>query len=144
MKVAILGAGAVGLGLAATLHEASASVRLFTRPENPQPELAPHGLRREGLFGEIQTPPGAIPTKSSLASLQSDPADFLMLCTKTPAIPEVARQVGRVWPILNPKPIVVLCQNGWGARNAWPNSFRPATSSARESSPVFPGRHRAA
>ena len=38
-----------------------------------------------------------------------------MLCTKTPAIPEVARQVGRVWPILNPKPIVVLCQNGWGS-----------------------------
>ncbi len=115
MKVVIIGAGAVGLGLAATLHEASVTVRLVTRPENPQPDLSSRGLRRHGLFGEIQTPPLAIPTETSLESLHGDPADFLMVCTKTPAIRDVARQVGRVWPILNPKPLLVLCQNGWGS-----------------------------
>jgi 2-dehydropantoate 2-reductase len=115
INVSILGAGAVGLGLAATLHQASASVRLITRPENPQPKLSSQGLRRHGLFGTAHAPPTAIPVESSLESLQRHPTDFVMICTKTTAIPTVTQQLAEIWPRLKTKPIIVLCQNGWGS-----------------------------
>ena len=51
MKVAVIGAGAVGLGLASCLLESGVNVRLVVRSSRQRAALEREGIRRSGLFG---------------------------------------------------------------------------------------------
>lgn len=114
MKTVIVGAGGVGLGLGSCLHASGAALHYVVR-RGPSPHpLETHGIERSGLFGDARVPPGVVRVSRGLAALVDTAPDYLLVCTKTTSIAEVATGLGEVWHGLGSEPVVVLCQNGWG------------------------------
>ncbi|HEM47198.1 MAG TPA: 2-dehydropantoate 2-reductase, partial [Alphaproteobacteria bacterium] len=114
MRTVVVGAGGVGLGLGSCLHASGAALHYVVR-RGPAPHpLETHGIERSGLFGDARVPPGVVRVSRGLASLADTAPDYVIVCTKTTSIAEVATGLGEVWHGLGSEPVVVLCQNGWG------------------------------
>ena len=114
MKVAIVGAGAVGLGLGATLYHGGVPLRVIARDPETRRSLRSHGLHRRGLFGDVHVPAGAIRIDEDLDALHEDPVTVLLVCTKTTTSAELARDLATAGLAKENGPRFVLCQNGWG------------------------------
>ncbi len=111
MRVWIVGAGAVGLGLASALLAGGARVGLVARGETMR-ALRRRGLRRSGLFGERLHPPQSFALAGEIAAIDA-PADFVLVATKSFDSKPVAQVlVGAT--ALGEDTRVVLFQNGWG------------------------------
>ena len=48
-------------------------------------------------------------------ALVGQPADWILVCTKTPAAEEAAAGLARAWDQIGGERRVVICQNGWGS-----------------------------
>lgn len=114
-KTIVVGAGGVGLALAASLYAAGRTPDVIVRdPMGPHP-IERDGLIRRGLFGEVIVPPGEIRVGHGLGELAGRAPEHLLICTKTTALPGIAASLGAIWPTLGSEPVVLLCQNGWGS-----------------------------
>jgi 2-dehydropantoate 2-reductase len=103
MKIAIYGAGAIGLWLGVHLARAGAQVSIVARGATL------HALQRDGM---VLHSAGA--TINSPVTAAQDPAamgvqDVVIVCVKTPALREVAQHAG---PLLGPHTIVLSAMNG--------------------------------
>jgi 2-dehydropantoate 2-reductase len=114
MKTGIVGAGAVGLALGSCLHEVGQPPLFVIRGGTEPHPLETHGLRRTGLFGEVAVAPEELKVCRSIGDLVKHELDFLLICTKTTASAALARELGAIWSELPRKPLLVICQNGWG------------------------------
>jgi 2-dehydropantoate 2-reductase len=109
-----VGAGAVGLALGTCLHRGGFALTYVVRETDASHPLARNGIRRTGLFGEVEVPARSVDLRSSFDSLRGAHVDCVLVCTKTTSSGEVAASLGAVWSSLVDEPHVVLCQNGWG------------------------------
>jgi len=124
----------VGLGLSSCLIEAGASVQIVARPAAVT-LLRAAGLRRGGIFGAFTAPPSAFACAATLDEILAQPAapaeppsqgvaladpfDFILICVKSFDTVAAARDLAR-HPALRAAPTsLVLCQNGWGNREAF-------------------------
>ncbi len=114
LQIAIVGAGAVGLGLGSGLARVAAGVHFVTRTGQAAEALRARGIQRRGLFGDVDVAGDRISAAASLASAAERPLDFLLVCTKSTASPALAVELSRLWKRWSRPPRVVLCQNGWG------------------------------
>jgi len=114
MRVAVVGAGAVGLALGSCLAAAGERPRFVVRDEEATRLLAREGVRRSGLFGEHHAEASAIALCRSIADLADEPVELILVCCKTHDSQAVAAALGAIWQKLDGKPRIVLCQNGWG------------------------------
>ena len=115
MRVAIVGAGAVGLGLGSFLLPTGADVRFVVRSAQDRRVLAQQGLSRVGIFGAVEGPPEAFSLEEDVAGLRGSELDFLLVCSKTTSSLDIAGALGDIWRDFAEPPQVVLCQNGWGS-----------------------------
>ena len=114
MKVAVIEAGAVGLGLSSCLLASRVDVHLQVRDPRAADALRREGLTRTGIFGNFHAPAGSFSVGTTVSDLvEAQPASVLV-CTKTTSGNEVAKALAEAWHRL-PSPIVVLCHNGWGS-----------------------------
>lgn len=109
-RMAVIGAGAMGISLAATLAQ-SVPVVLVVRRRSVAARIASEGIRVTGL-GDAYARPIVVPDIESLTS--QAPLDAIFVATKTTAIDDVA---SRLQPIItalgaNRPPFVVSFQNG--------------------------------
>jgi len=121
MRVAVVGAGAVGLGLSSCLLSGSdgSEVRIVARSHALRRELDEHGLERRGIFGDVAHAPGTFELASSIGSLADDSFDFILVCTKSTDAAAVASELASAWHEIAGPRRVVLCQNGWGIADAF-------------------------
>ena len=103
LRIAVMGAGAVGCYFGALLARAGHQVTLIGRPAHVQ-AVQQHGLRLETAALDIQVPMQA----STEASAVRD-ADVVMFCVKSTATEEAAREMQ---PHLAPGTLVLTMQNG--------------------------------
>lgn len=103
MKVCIIGAGAIGGHLAARLAKGGADVSVAARGANLD-AIRARGLRLHAIDGEIHCHPRASDDPAELG-----PQDAVLVCTKTPALPEVA---ARIAPLLRADTPVAFVMNG--------------------------------
>ncbi len=131
-RVAIVGAGALGVGLATALHSSGVEVHLIARAASGRASELKHGYRRSGLFGDAEVPARDAHVSESLEALSSIDADFTLVCTKTTATETLAPELGAALAATpSPSPLVV-CHNGWGSAERFA-AFVPAER-------VFSGR----
>jgi 2-dehydropantoate 2-reductase len=114
LKILVVGAGAVGLGLASFLLQSGCRVSLLAREDT---ELVKNGLCRVGIFGEFH---------SDSFEIFSGPAkdanfDFVLVCVKSFDTENAGRQL-QEW--LSDTSRIVLCQNGWGNAEIFSEYFR--------------------
>jgi len=111
IKVLVLGAGAVGLGLSSFLLQSGCSVTLVGR-NNTISLLREKGLNRVGILGELSSPPESFDVFSNLNDVSSGNYDFILVCAKSFDTEVVGRQLEQFWKFGSAK--IILCQNGWG------------------------------
>jgi len=114
VKIAIWGAGAVGLGLASALARPNERLLIVGRNVATRTELEAHGIKRTGLFGDVHVPPEQFAIASSARALIGDPPDWLLVCTKAFSTPEIAQSLEPITKELGLRTQLLLCQNGWG------------------------------
>ena len=111
IKILVLGAGAVGLGLSSFLLQSGCSVTIVGRKDTVN-LLRDRGLNRIGIFGEFYSPPESFETYFNLDDVSSDYYNFILVCTKSFDTETAGRQLEQFWKFGCAK--VILCQNGWG------------------------------
>ncbi len=114
MRIAIWGAGSVGLGLATTLVGPDVRLLLVGRDPDTTDAIAREGIRRSGLFGDAHAPPDRLDVTRSPAALVDFGPDWLLVCTKAFATAAVADALAPLAEDLPDTTRLVLCQNGWG------------------------------
>lgn len=114
MQIAIWGAGAVGLGFAATLARAGERLDLVARDPLTIEAVTRSGVARSGLFGDRLASPDQLRLHPKAAALAECPPDYLLICTKAFAAPSVAEELAPFADRLRAHTRLVLCQNGWG------------------------------
>ena len=114
LKVLVVGAGAVGLGLASFLMQSGCRVSLLGREDT---ELEKNGLYRIGIFGEFHSDSFEI----FHGPAQDEEFDFVLVCVKSFDTENTGRQL-QEW--LSNTSRIVLCQNGWGNAEIFSEYFQ--------------------
>jgi 2-dehydropantoate 2-reductase len=114
LKVLVVGAGAVGLGLASFLLQADCRVSLLARDDT---ELVRNGLYRVGIFGDFHS--HSFEIYHSLA--KDTKFDFVLVCVKSFDTENVGRELHEWLPNSSN---IVLCQNGWGNAEIFSKYFQ--------------------
>ncbi len=103
MKIAIVGAGAIGAFLGAKLALSGEDVYLIARGAHLQ-AMKTHGVRVKSPEGDFGAHPNATDDYESVG-----PVDFVFLTVKAHSLTEIAPQIA---PLLGPETAVVSAQNG--------------------------------
>jgi 2-dehydropantoate 2-reductase len=114
LRIAILGVGAVGLGLATALARPGERLLLVGRDPETARAITREGIRRSGLFGTAHVPPAELRIELDPGVLVEAAPDWLLVCTKAHSTGSVARALAPLAPRLADHTRLVLCQNGWG------------------------------
>jgi 2-dehydropantoate 2-reductase len=103
VKIAIVGAGAIGAFLGAKLALSGEDVYLIARGAHLQ-AMQNHGVRVKSPDGDFEAHPTATDDYESVG-----PVDFVFLTVKAHSLTEIAPQIA---PLLGPETVVVSAQNG--------------------------------
>ena len=121
MKIAVVGAGAVGGYLAAELARAGHQVSVIARGENLR------AIQTSGLVLETSADRFVVQLQASEDPADLGPQDLVIVTAKTPALPELFRRLG---PLLAPDTPVLNAMNGvfwWYAHDFAPEGIAPDT-----------------
>ncbi len=103
MKIAIYGAGAIGLWLGVQLARADAQISMVARGATLQ------ALQRDGMVlhsaGSVHSSPVTAAPDPAALGVQ----DVVIVCVKSPALRDVAQHIA---PLLSPQTIVLSAMNG--------------------------------
>ncbi len=114
MNLLIVGAGAVGIALGATLLSSGNRVSFYARGKTLE-AIQSDGVHRRGLFGELDFPPEAVePVSDRFEDFPRGRFDFVLICTKTMANQAVSAELAEHRALLAPGGKLVILQNGWG------------------------------
>ncbi|MGH0030425.1 MAG: ketopantoate reductase family protein [Myxococcota bacterium] len=108
----VLGAGAVGIGLGATLLAAGEPVCFVARADTAR-ALRRDGCVRAGLFGEVAFPPAAFRVVDDARELREAPG-AVWIATKSWATEDAARALLACAAVRDAHAPIVLAQNGLG------------------------------
>ena len=114
LKVLVVGAGAVGLGLASFLLQSGCRVSLLARDDA---ELVKNGLYRVGIFGEFHSHSFEI----FYGPANDTKFDFVLVCVKSFDTDNTGRELQERLPNSSN---IVLCQNGWGNAEIFSKYFQ--------------------
>jgi 2-dehydropantoate 2-reductase len=87
---------------------------MIARDPATRAALLEYGIQRTGLLGPTRVHPSQLKLEPDARELSGDPPDWLLVCTKAFASPDVARALEPLAPALCPTTRLLLCQNGWG------------------------------
>ncbi|MCD8086438.1 MAG: 2-dehydropantoate 2-reductase [Clostridiales bacterium] len=122
MHCLIVGAGAIGVAVGATLFQAGCTVSFYARGATKE-AIAAGGVRRTGLFGPAEVPPDALTVADDYGAFPPDSFDYVLISVKAMANPAVAAALAAHREILKPEGRLVLMQNGWGNDGAYLDYF---------------------
>jgi 2-dehydropantoate 2-reductase len=122
----IIGAGAVGIAMGATLKESGAEVDFIARGET-KASINADGIKRLGLFGDISIPAGQIRAFDDYSELESDAYDYILITSKNTANEEISEQLGTRADVLKAGGCLVFMQNGIGYEQPFLDYFDDST-----------------
>ena len=122
MKLLIVGAGAIGVAMGATLHSVGHEVSVYARGATKE-AIAQGGLHRRGLFGDLDVSAGAVTVRDSFGDFTPDSFDFVLISVKTMANAQIAQLLWQHREILKKDGKLVILQNGWGNDAAYLTYF---------------------
>lgn len=123
MKVLLIGCGAVGLGVAASLYDAGADVTLFAHGETKK-AIEEKGIARKAIFKEVTVPKDKVKVLGSLKNLDNPAFDFVLISTKTTVAEEIAKELSQCKGLLAESGKIVIFQNGFGNEEPYLGTFR--------------------
>jgi 2-dehydropantoate 2-reductase len=124
MKILIIGAGAIGIGLGNMLFSQGAAIS-YLASERTKAAIDADGIRLFGLFGEFICPPWEVKAYTKYEDLPQASFDLVIISSKTMANDEISQKLNAARACLKPGAKIVIFQNGWGNDQPYRRFFAP-------------------
>lgn len=124
MKVLIIGAGALGIGVGATLAKSGMQVDFVARGVTKDAILR-DGISRKGILGDIDIEPSVVGVYDDYSKLPENAYDYVIIATKTTANEEVALSLSQNRKCITDRGVICFMQNGCGVEEAFEQYFEP-------------------
>ena len=111
MNVLVIGAGGVGIGLAASVASQGADVSIYARDKTAQ-AIKKNGIKRTGLFTHYEI--DDIPVYETYESIPKNTFDYIFIASKTTANEDIAENLNNHRDILKDTSKIIIFQNGFG------------------------------
>ena len=122
MNILIVGAGAIGVAMGATLHATGNRISVYARG-NTKRAIEEGGLHRIGLFGPLDVSAEDVPVRDDFGGFTPESFDFVLISVKTMANQQISDALAAHREILKPGAKLVIMQNGWGNDGAYLKNF---------------------
>lgn len=113
MRVLIVGAGALGIGIGASIRVSGGEVDFIARGEN-YTEIKNNGIKRIGYFNDVEIPAGEVGVYETMCNAPRGEYDYVIISTKTIANASVSAELNENSEIMKPEGCIVFMQNGLG------------------------------
>lgn len=113
MKVLIIGAGAIGIAIGASLESQGAAVDFLARGATLE-AIRTGGVGRTGLFGDYSCPAERIGAFGTYGELPEHTYDYVIISAKTMANQEISKAFWNARACMKPSAKLIIMQNGWG------------------------------
>ena len=111
MKILLIGAGGVGIGLATSVASQGADVSIYARGETAK-AIRENGIRRTGLFTHYEIKD--IPVYETYEEIPKGTFDYIFIASKTTANGDIADNLCNHRDILKDSTKIIIFQNGFG------------------------------
>ncbi len=111
MKILVIGAGGVGIGLATSVASQGADVSIYARGETAK-AIKENGIKRTGLFTHYEIKD--IPVYEKYEDIPKNDFDYIFIASKTTANEDIARNLNDHRDILKDSTKIIIFQNGFG------------------------------
>ena len=122
MNILVIGAGAVGIGLAASVKSQGANVSIYARGETAK-AIKENGIERCGLFAHYSFENSEIDVYEDYESIESNLFDYIFITSKTTANEDIALRLNENRRILAKNAKIIIFQNGFGNDEAYLKYF---------------------
>ena len=123
MDILIIGAGAVGIGLATSLLSQDVNVSIFARGETAK-EIRKNGLKRTGLFTHYSFMPDEFQVYEDYSEIPEKSFDYVLVSSKTTSNNDISQRLNENRHILKDNFRILICQNGFGNDEAYLRFFK--------------------
>lgn len=113
MNVLVIGAGAVGIGLATSMLSQNAEVSIFARGETAN-AIRKKGIERCGLFTHYKFGKDEISVYESYGEIPKNTFDYVFITSKTTANEDISEKLHQNREILKDGFKIIIFQNGFG------------------------------
>lgn len=111
MKILLIGAGGVGIGLAASVASQGADVSVYARGKTAK-AIRKNGIQRTGLFTHYEIKD--IPVYEEYGEIPRQKFDYIFIASKTTANEDIAQNLSKNRDILKDTGKIIIFQNGFG------------------------------
>ena len=112
MNILIIGAGAIGIALGATLGKTGNEISYLASRKTGE-KIENGGIHRTGLFGNADVPAEGVKVYYEYPALPENAFDYVCVCAKTMANEEIAGKLYEARNCLKDGGVIVIMQNGW-------------------------------
>ena len=120
-KVLIIGAGAVGVAIAASLASEGMDVAVLSASRTAD-AIEKNGVKRCGIFSEITIPAGVVKVYRTYEKIKTG-FNYVIVSSKTMANAEIAAKLAANRSIISENGKIVIFQNGWGNNDEYLKHF---------------------
>ena len=120
-KVLIIGAGAVGVAIAASLASEGMDVAVLSASRTAD-AIEKNGVKRCGIFSEITIPAGVVKVYRTYEEIKTG-FNYVIISSKTMANAEIAAKLAANRDIIADNGKIVIFQNGWGNNDEYLKHF---------------------
>ena len=113
MNILVIGAGAVGIGLAASVLSQNADVSIYARGETAK-AIREKGIERTGLFEHYSFSKDELTVYDDYAQIPENEFDYVFITSKTTANDDISKRLNENRQVLKDDFKIIIFQNGFG------------------------------
>ena len=113
MNVLVIGSGAVGIGLAASVLSQGADISVFARGKTAK-AIKENGIERTGLFTHYSFTKDKVKVYETYEEIPKDAFDYVFITSKTTANDDISKRLNASRDILKKDFRIIIFQNGFG------------------------------
>ena len=122
MNVLVIGAGAVGIGLASSMLSQNANIFIFARGETAR-AIKENGIERCGLFAHYKFGSNEVNVYERYEEIPKGSFDYVFITSKTTANDDISKRLHEFRDILKDSFKIIIFQNGFGNDEAYLRFF---------------------
>ncbi|WP_455645436.1 ketopantoate reductase family protein [Methanosphaera sp.] len=122
MNILIIGAGAIGIALGASMISQKANVSFYAREKTAQ-AIKEEGIQRIGIFKHITYDNTKFNVYTNYDEIPSDIFDYILIASKTMANKNISQELNENKRILKSNAKIIIFQNGFGTDEAYLEYF---------------------
>lgn len=122
MNILVIGSGAVGIGLAASMLSQGADISIFARDKTAK-AIKENGIKRCGLFTHYEFTSDEVNVYETYEEIPKDTIEYVFITSKTTANDDISKKLNTHRDILKEDFKIIIFQNGFGNDAAYLKYF---------------------